>query len=63
MSHLSTSDRLKIEHCLRGGKNFQEIAGFLEKARSTIVREVQKHRVESLKAGYHRIPNRCKYCI
>ena len=59
MSHLSTSDRLKIERCLMEGKNFQEIAGLLAKARSTIVREVQKHRVESLKTGYHRIPNRC----
>ena len=59
MSHLSASERLKIEHCLRERKNFQEIAELLGKARSTIVREVQKHRVQSLKAGPFRIPNRC----
>ena len=59
MSHLSTSERLKIEYSLRNGKNFQEIADLLGKARSTIVREVRKHRVQSLKPGYHRIPNRC----
>ncbi len=59
MSHLTIRERLKIEHYLRDGKSFQEIAELLGKARSTIVREVQKHRVESLKPGYHRIPNRC----
>ena len=59
MSHLSAGERLKIEHCLRERKNFQEIAELLGKARSTIVREVQKHRVQSLKAGPFRIPNRC----
>ena len=59
MSHLSTSERLKIEHFLREGKSFQEIAELLKKSRSTIAREVRKHRVRSLKVGYHRIPNRC----
>jgi len=59
MSHLTLSDRLKIEHALNETKSFQEIADLLGKARSTIVREVQKHQVESLKVGYHRIQNRC----
>ena len=59
MSHLNASERLKIEHYLREGKNFQEIAKLLGRARSSIVREVRKHRVSSLKVGYHRIPNRC----
>lgn len=59
MSHLSIRERLKIEHYLRAGKSFQEIADLLSKARSTVVREVKKHRVESLKVGYHRIQNRC----
>lgn len=59
MSHLSAAERLKLECCLREGKSFQEIAKLLRKARSTIVREVKKHRVPSLKPGYHRIPNRC----
>lgn len=59
MSHLTISERLKIECFLKEGRSFQEIACLLGKARSTIVREVQKHKVESLKPGYHRIPNRC----
>lgn len=59
MSHLTLSDRLKTEHALNSGLNFQEIADLLGKARSTIVREVQKHQVISLKVGYHRIPNCC----
>ena len=60
MSHLTIKERLKIEHWLNEGHNFQEIADSLEKARSTIVREVRKHRKESREAGYNRIPN---YCI
>ena len=59
MSHLTIKDRLRIEHLLREGRNFQEIADCLKKARSTIVREVRKHRVKSSKAGYNRIPNCC----
>ncbi len=59
MSHLTLSDRIKLEHELKAGRSFQEIADLLGKARSTILREVKKHRVESLKPGYHRIPNRC----
>ena len=59
MSHLTLSDRIKLEHGLKEGRSFQEIADLLRKARSTILREVKKHRVESLKPGYHRIPNRC----
>ena len=59
MSHLTIKERLKIEHWLNEGHNFQEIADSLEKARSTIVREVRKHRKESREAGYNRIPNCC----
>ena len=59
MSHLTIKERLKIEHWLNEGRNFQEIADSLEKARSTIVREVRKHRKESREAGYNRIPNCC----
>lgn len=59
ISHLTIRDRLKLEHTLNEGRSFQEIADSLGKARSTIVREVQKHQVTSLKSGYHRIPNRC----
>ncbi len=59
MSHLTIKERLKIEHWLNEGRNFQEIADSVEKARSTIVREVRKHRKESREAGYNRIPNCC----
>ena len=59
MSHLTIKERLKIEHWLNEGRNFQEIADSLEKARTTIVREVRKHRKESREAGYNRIPNCC----
>ena len=41
MSHLTNKERLKIEHLLQEGRNFQEIADCLKKARSTIVREVR----------------------
>jgi IS30 family transposase len=44
MSHLTIKERLKIELWLNEGRNFQEIADSLEKARSTIVRGVRKHR-------------------
>ena len=57
MSHLTNKERIKIEHWLNEGRNFQEIADSVEKARSTIVREVRKHRAVSREAGYNRIPN------
>ena len=59
MSHLKIEDRLKLDHMLNEGRNFQEIANRLKKARSTIVREVRKHRMASTKPGYNRIPNCC----
>ena len=59
MSHLKIEERLKIEHMLNEGRNFQEIADRLKKSRSTIVREVRKHRMPSTKPGYNRIPNCC----
>jgi len=59
MSHLRIEERLKLEHMLNEGRNFQEIADRLKKARSTIVREVRKHRMPSAKPGYNRIPNCC----
>ena len=40
MSHLTNKERIKIEHWLNEGRNFQGIADSVEKARSTIVREV-----------------------
>ena len=59
MTHMTIKERIKIEHRLNEGRNFQEIADSVEKARSTFVREVRKHRTESREAGYNRIPNCC----
>ena len=57
MSQLTIKERLKIEYWLNEGHNIQEIADSMEKARSTIVREVRKHRMPSKNPGYNRIPN------
>ena len=59
MSHLTESDRMQIEHGLRRRMSFKEIAMSLNRARSTILREVLKHRQLSLKGGKGRILNRC----
>ena len=59
MSHLTESDRLRIEHGLQIRMSFQQIAQELGKSRTTIVREVQKHRAASTKGAPGRISNRC----
>ena len=59
MSQLTIKERLKIEYWLNEGRNIQEIADSMEKARSAIVREVRKPRMPSKKPGYNRIPNCC----
>lgn len=59
MSHLTGADRCEIEHALHAGISLQEIADKLKKARSTILREVLKHRKESGKVSLGRIPNSC----
>lgn len=61
MAHLTQSDRLEIERGLRNKMSFQKIAERVNKARSTIAREVLKHRKESLKGSKGRISNRCIY--
>lgn len=61
MSHLTESDRLRIEHGLQIRMSFQQIAQELGKARATIQREVQEHRVTSTKGAPGRITNRCIY--
>jgi len=61
VSHLTESDRLQIEHGLRRKKSFQEISEELDKSRSTITREVLKHRKTSTKGASGRISNRCIY--
>ena len=59
MSHLSLADRSEIENGLRHGDSFNAIAGHLKMARSTIMREVQKHAVPSDKGAKGRVSNRC----
>lgn len=59
MGHLTKTERHRIEQLLRQQKNFQEIATVLNRPRSTIMREVLKHRQESCKTPPNRIPNRC----
>lgn len=59
MSHLTESDRNQIEYALGQGMSFQKIADDLKKSRSTILREVLKHRQASKKVSSWRIANCC----
>lgn len=59
MSHLTESDRNQIEYALRQRISFQKIADDLKKSRSTILREVLKHRQASNKVSSWRIANCC----
>lgn len=61
MSHLTDSERMKIEHELHRGMTLQQIARGLDKSHSTISREVLKHRVDSDKGAVGRITNRCVF--
>ena len=61
MSHLTESDRQRIEYGLRQGMSFQQLALELGKSRTTISREVLKHRQASEKGAAGRITNRCIY--
>lgn len=61
MAHLTDSERLQIEHELHRGMSLQQIARKLGKSRSTITREVLKHRVDSVKGAAGRISNRCAF--
>lgn len=61
MAHLTDSERLQIEHELHRGMSLQQIARKLGKSRSTITREVLKHRVDSVKGAAGRISNRCVF--
>lgn len=59
MSHLTESDRQQIEYALRHRLSFEKIADDLKKSRSTILREVLKHRQASQKVSPWRISNCC----
>lgn len=59
MSHLSLADRSEIENGLRHGESFNAIASHLKVARSTVMREVRKHALDSDKGAKGRVTNRC----
>ena len=57
--HLTYDDRVVIETQLSVGATPSEIAGILGKARSTIGREILKHRQEKDTGAFGRVKNRC----
>ena len=57
--HLTFEDRVIIETQLSVGTTPAEIAEILGKARSTIGREIRKHRQETDTGAFGRIKNRC----
>ena len=61
MSHLTELDRQRIEHGLRQGMSCHQLARELGKSRTTIAREILKHRQPSDKGASGRISNRCLY--
>jgi len=63
MAHLTIHDRTKIELMLKSQCSITKIADALNKACSTISREILKHSIESKKVHYHRISNCCVHRI
>ncbi|MDD4146591.1 MAG: IS30 family transposase [Clostridia bacterium] len=57
--HLTDTERLQIEQCLREGLPLKRIAARLEKSTSTVSREIRAHAIQSDKYAPHRIRNRC----
>lgn len=58
-THLTLSERLKLEFKLNSGSSFAEIGRELGKDRSTISREVRNHTVERMRTGFNRRHNDC----
>lgn len=59
MSHLTLSDRIKIESCLNNNYSFNQIAKEVGKSRSAISREVRRNLVTVDKFPPYRTKNRC----
>ena len=59
MSHLTLSDRIKIESCLNDNYSFNQISKKIGKSRSAISREVRRNLVIVDKYPPYRIKNRC----
>lgn len=57
--HLTESERMQIEHWLREGISFKQIAAKLHKNASTISREIRARSIECDKYAPHRVHNRC----
>ena len=57
--HLTDVDRTVMEQSLNNGLSLAEIANALGKSRSTVSREIRKHRQEKDTGAYGRIKNRC----
>jgi IS30 family transposase len=55
--HITDSDRLIIEHGLKNGMSFREIATETGKHRSTISREILARRTPSSKGAFQNIEN------
>ena len=58
--HLTYEERNFIEIGLSNGRNFTEIAKDLNKSRTTIMREVKKHRFIKNPSGFNNSKNLCK---
>lgn len=58
-SHLSLDDRIQIQLLLDNGSAISQIAKNLGKDRSTISREIQKHRQKSDMGAFGYVSNRC----
>lgn len=57
--HLTDTERLQIEHWLKDGVSFNQIAQNLQKSTSTISREIRAHTTISDKYAPYRTHNRC----
>ena len=58
--HLTYEERNFIEIGLNNGRSFTQIANDLNKSRTTIMREVQKHKFRKNPGGFNNTKNLCK---
>lgn len=59
--HLTYEEREYIENGLSLGRNFTEIAKDINKNRTTISREILKHRFKKMPSGFNNTKNMCKH--
>lgn len=58
--HLTYEERNFIEIGLNNGRNFTQISNDLNKSRTTIMREIQRHRFRKNPSGFNNSKNLCK---